>query len=185
MTGWILVSVAAALLLLIGVVALRRRLSRTRRTERAASAAGPDAIKGVGSFFQNLPTGTQEVKKAPDPLGSTDAMPNLGSEVLEHLRGLEAKGSPGLAAEVVEIFLQDTSTRLKALREAVAQRDGEAAYRVAHTLHGSASMVGALSLARSCAELIKAARSGSFDRCEAIVADLDAGFEAIQRVVTE
>ncbi len=110
--------------------------------------------------------------------------PDLGSEVLEHLRRLEAKGSPGLAAPGIEVFLQDTATRLQALREAVARRDGEGAYRVAHTLQGSASMVGAASMASSCAELVKAARSGSFDRCEAIVADLGASFEAIQRVVT-
>ena len=184
MTGWILVSVVAALLLLIGVVALRRRLSPIRQTMHARSAADHPhdlALEATPLLEASAPIRAAEAKISPT---SVDAMPNLGSEVLEHLRGLEAKGSPGLAAQVIEIFLQDTSTRLKALREAVARRDGEAAYHVAHTLQGSASMVGALSLARSCAELIKAARNGSFDRCEAIVADLDAGFEAIQRVVT-
>ena len=85
---------------------------------------------------------------------------------------------------MLEIFLQDTSTRLDALRDAVARRDGDATYRVAHTLQGSAAMVGAASVARSCAELVSAARSESFDRCEALVADLDAGVEAIRRVVT-
>ena len=150
MTGWIVVSLVAIALLLVGVVALRRRSSAPAETD-------------------------------PPPVVTT---PDLGLEVLEHLRRLEAKGSPGLAAQVIEIFLQDTATRLKALREAVARRDGEAAYRVAHTLQGSAAMVGAVSVASSCAELVKAARSGSFDRCEAIVADLDAGFEAIQRAVT-
>jgi HPt (histidine-containing phosphotransfer) domain-containing protein len=107
----------------------------------------------------------------------------MGLEVLAHLRALEARGSPGLAAQVIEIFVRDTATRLAALREAIARRDGEATYRVAHTLQGSAAMVGAASLARSCGELTSAARSGSFDRCEAIVAELDASFEAIQQVV--
>ena len=156
MTNWIVVALVAIALLLVRVVALGRR--------------------------RNTPRG---VRLQADPgRRKPDATPDLGLEVLEHLRRLEAKGSPGLAAQVIEIFLQDTSTRLKALREAVARRDGEAAYRVAHTLQGSASMVGAVSVASSCAELVKAARSGSFDRCEAIVADLDAGFEAIQRAVT-
>jgi histidine phosphotransfer protein HptB len=106
-----------------------------------------------------------------------------GLEVLEHLRGLEARGTPGLAAQVIEIFVRDTSSRLAALREAIARRDGEATYRVAHTLQGSAAMVGAASVARGCAELTSAARNGSFDRCEAIVAELDTSFQAIQRVV--
>ena len=154
MTGWILVFLVAAPLLIVGVLTLRRRLSRARPTETNTSSP------------------------------SIAATPDLGAEVLEHLRRLEAKGSPGLAARVLEIFLQDTSTRLNALREAVARRDGDATYRVAHTLQGSAAMVGAASVARSCAELVAAARSESFDRCEALVADLDAGVEAIRRVVT-
>jgi HPt (histidine-containing phosphotransfer) domain-containing protein len=115
------------------------------------------------------------VKTTPDP--------QMGLEVLEHLRGLEARGSPGLAAQVIEIFVRDTSTRLAALREAIAGRDGDATYRVAHTLQGSAAMVGAASLASTCGELTSAARSGSFDRCEALVAELDTSFQAIQHVV--
>ena len=104
-------------------------------------------------------------------------------EVLEYLHRLEAQGSPGLAAEVIEIFLQDTSHRLTALRHAIAQEDGETVFRVAHTLQGSASMIGAASVARGCNALAKSARSGSFDQCKVLVAELDARFEAIQRAM--
>lgn len=107
----------------------------------------------------------------------------VGSEVRERLRELDAKGSPGLAAQVAEVFLDDTAARLNALRDAIARRDGEATYRIAHTIQGSAAMIGAASMARSCAELTTAARNGAFDSCEALVADLGAGFEAIQRAV--
>lgn len=107
-------------------------------------------------------------------------MSNPGKEILEHLRGL---GSPELAAQVLEVFLQDTSTSLDALREAIGRRDGAAAYRVAHYMQGSTAMVGAASVAQSCAELAAAARSESFDRCEALVGELVASFEAIHRVV--
>jgi HPt (histidine-containing phosphotransfer) domain-containing protein len=110
-------------------------------------------------------------------------MSNPGKETLDHLRDLEAKGSPGLAARVLDMFLQDTSTRLDALREAVGRRDGEATYSIAHTIQGSASTVGAVSVAQSCAELAAAARSQSFDRCEALTAEIVASFEAIQQVV--
>ncbi len=104
-------------------------------------------------------------------------------EVLEYLHRLEAQGSPGLAADVIEIFLQDTSDRLTALRLAIAKRDGDTLFRVAHTLQGSASMIGAASVARSCNALAKSARSGSFDQCKVLVAELDARFEAIQRAM--
>ena len=165
LTRWILLPVVAIPLLLIGVVARRRRLSRMR--EASASSAA-DRLRDL------VPKAPQEMKTSPDP---------QGEEMLEHLRGLEARGAPGLAAQVIEMFVRDTSTRLAALREAIARRDGEATYRVAHTLQGSAAMAGAASVARSCAELTSAARDGSFDRCEAIVAELDTSFKAIQRVV--
>jgi HPt (histidine-containing phosphotransfer) domain-containing protein len=115
--------------------------------------------------------------------GAARGAPDGAAEVLEYLHRLEAQGSPGLAAEVIEIFMQDTSTRVTALRRAIDQGDGETVFRVAHTLQGSASMIGAVSVARSCDALAKSARSGSFDQCKVLVAELDARFEAIQRAM--
>jgi HPt (histidine-containing phosphotransfer) domain-containing protein len=124
---------------------------------------------------------------AKQPLKRLDAnavpAPDGAAEVLEYLLRLEAQGSPGLAADVIEIFTQDTSTRLMALRRAIDQEDGETVFRVAHTLQGSASMIGAVSVARSCNALAKSARSGSFDQCRVLVAEVDARFEAIQRAM--
>ena len=107
----------------------------------------------------------------------------VGSEVQQHLRELQAKGSPGFAAQVAEAFLRDTATRLIALQDAIARRDGDATCRVAHTIQGSGAMMGAASLARSCAELGTAARGGAFDRCEGLLAELTAAFDAIQLVI--
>lgn len=117
----------------------------------------------------------------PSPHGE----PDLRSDMLAHLRQLEAGGSPGLAKQVLEIFLRDTVARLANLREALGRRDADAARVVAHTLHGSASAVGAVTLERGCFEILGEVRRGSFDRCEALVTKLDADFTAIRRAVTE
>jgi HPt (histidine-containing phosphotransfer) domain-containing protein len=141
--------------------------------------AGAMSLRGRWSGA-NRPARPMEANAVPAPPGAPadDAV-----EVLEYLHRLEAQGSPGLAAEVIEIFLQDTSSRLTALRQGIAQREGETVFRVAHTLQGSASMIGAVSVACSCSALAKSARSGSFDQCEVLVAELDARFEAIQRAM--
>lgn len=110
-----------------------------------------------------------------------DSGSKVASELLDQLRGLEAKGSPGLAAQVLEVFLLDTSSRLTALREALDRRDGKAAYQAAHSMQGSAGMVGVQSMAERCRQLADAARDESFDRCEALAAELMRGFEAMQR----
>ena len=107
--------------------------------------------------------------------------PGSGLTLIEALHILEQRGAPGLTAQVMPVFLKDTSTRLDALRDAVAQKDGTVAYRIAHTLHGSAANVGATAMVATCADLIREIRVGAFDHCGALIADLTRDFEAIQR----
>lgn len=104
-----------------------------------------------------------------------------GVEVLEHLHMLESRVTPGLAAQVLPVFLQDTTARLVALREAVAREDGDTVHRIAHTLHGSAATVGAASFVSGCMQIIREVRSGSFDRCEPVVTQLERDLESIRR----
>jgi HPt (histidine-containing phosphotransfer) domain-containing protein len=106
----------------------------------------------------------------------------MARDVMAYLHTLEERGSPGLTAQVLPVFLRDTATRLDTLTAAVAQKDGTVAYRIAHTLHGSAATVGAASMVSTCADLIREIRVGAFDRCEALIADLALDFGAIQRL---
>jgi len=158
---WLLVLFAAALILVLAcVMAFRGRRSGASRSHKPV-----------------------ETNAVPAASAAPAARDDDAAEVLEYLRRLEAQGSPGLAADVIEIFLQDTSNRLTALRQAIAKGDGETVFRVAHTMQGSASMIGAVSVARSCSALAKSARGGSFDQCNVLVSELDARFRAIQRAM--
>lgn len=156
---WLLVSVAAALILIVGCAL---------------------AFRGRWPGANRRPPGFVEANAVPAPPGTPV---DDGVGVLEYLHRLEAQGSPGLAVEVIEIFLDDTSQRLTALRHGIAQGDGDTVFRLAHTLQGSASMICAASMARSCSALAKSARSGSFDQCRVLVAEIEARFEAIQRAM--
>ena len=120
-----------------------------------------------------------DVTKSPKPPRDADAP---GTEVIEHMRRLEARAAPGLMAHVIPIFVRDTSSRLGLLRTAVAKQDIDTAYRVAHTLHGSAATVGADSMVRNCAEIIRQVRVGEFDRCESAIKELDDDLDSIRRV---
>jgi hypothetical protein len=108
---------------------------------------------------------TPEPAVAPaPPARDADA---VGRQVIEHLRQLEERAAPGLAARVLPVFLRDTTTRLANLRHAVAV--------------GSAATVGAAPMVAACAEIIREVRSGAFDRCDALLAALDDDFESIRR----
>jgi putative two-component system response regulator len=84
-------------------------------------------------------------------------------EVTRHLRGLEARGSRGLVAQLIDSLMGESSGQMEAVRKAAANGDRDALYRAAHSLQGSVAIVGADSVARMCAELVKTARKGSFE----------------------
>jgi putative two-component system response regulator len=113
----------------------------------------------------------------------TDALPDPGGDVLEHLRQLQARGSHGLVAQLVDTLMSETSAQLQAVREAAGRRDSDALFRAAHSLQGSAAMVGAESVAAHCAELAKVARGGFIEQSWPVVTQVETGFEAIRRAI--
>jgi putative two-component system response regulator len=104
-------------------------------------------------------------------------------EVTRHLRGLEARGSRGLVAQLIDSLMGESSGQLEAVRKAAANGDREALFRAAHSLQGSVAIVGADSVARACAELVKTARKGSFEQVTPIVTQVESGIEAIRKAL--
>ena len=108
---------------------------------------------------------------------------DAAAEVIRHLRGLEARGSRALVAQLIDSLMSESSGQMEAVRKAAASGDREGLYRAAHSLQGSVAIVGAESTARACAELVKTARDGSFEHVAPIVAELEAGIEAIRKAL--
>ena len=87
--------------------------------------------------------------------------PVLDLAVLAALRELGGNDEPGLADELVLLFLEDSSRRVRALEDALASGDRTGLLRTAHTLRSSSVNVGARRVARICTELETLAREGS------------------------
>ena len=109
----------------------------------------------------------------------------LEQEILTQLRGFEHSSSPEFAAQVLSVFIDDTSARLASLRDALEIGDAKRVYEAAHSIQGSASMIGVTSLASACRDLASAGRNGSLDVCKALAAQVTAGFDVIQRAVAD
>jgi putative two-component system response regulator len=77
----------------------------------------------------------------------------------------------------------ESSGQMEAVRKAAASGDREALFRAAHSLQGSVAIVGADSVARECAELVKTARTGSLEQVAPIVAQIESGLEAIRKAL--
>jgi CheY-like chemotaxis protein len=147
-------------------------LSASELPEDRASwlAAGAD-----GWVSKSLPI--EELRRILSP----SAVRISGRSPVRPLAGMPEQ--PEAAAHVLEIFLNEASTQLPAMREAVIRRDPVTIERLAHTLKGSAAMLGAVSVARNCAELILSARHGLYDDGAVIVGRLESNIAAIQRTL--
>ena len=113
------------------------------------------------------------MKSPSDPVG----------EVTRHLQSLEARGSRGLVAQLIDSLMGESSSQLEAVRRAAASGDREALYRAAHSLQGSVAIVGADSVARACAELVRTARRGSLDNVAPIVSQVESSIGAIRKAL--
>jgi HPt (histidine-containing phosphotransfer) domain-containing protein len=65
------------------------------------------------------------------------------------------------------------------MREALSRNDGTRLRESAHSLKGTASNLGARTLASLCTELEKRGKSGSFEDVEGILAGVERQYEAV------
>jgi HPt (histidine-containing phosphotransfer) domain-containing protein len=108
------------------------------------------------------------------------SIPSLDHEVLDGLREMQEVGEPDLLAELVEIFVEDASARLRALREALERSDAESLKQTAHALKGSAANLGARRMAHIAARIEKlTGDSGDLMEVAGLLEELQREFEGV------
>jgi HPt (histidine-containing phosphotransfer) domain-containing protein len=120
------------------------------------------------------------VTMADDP--PADLLAALDTACVLRLRELDPAGAHGLVRRVMETFVESLQTHLGDVQRARATADRSALRHVSHTLKSSAASVGALDLARVCAEVEGMLRS----RPEAMpeTAALDEMVHQLRRLLT-
>jgi CheY-like chemotaxis protein/HPt (histidine-containing phosphotransfer) domain-containing protein len=94
------------------------------------------------------------------------------------------RGGADLLTEVLNQYLEDTSTRLLSLHEALARQDMTTVSEVAHSTRGASANVGASMMAALCARVEDLARKGDVDGCAALATVVDGEFERVRRALT-
>jgi putative two-component system response regulator len=110
---------------------------------------------------------------------------NPAGEATRHLDALESRGSRGLVAQLIDSLMSESSAQMESVRRAAATGDREALYRGAHSLQGSVAIVGADSVARTCAELVKISRTGSLNQVDLLVVQIGTDIDAIRKELVE
>jgi histidine phosphotransfer protein HptB len=93
----------------------------------------------------------------------------LDPSVIQSLRELGGDAEPGLLGELVQLFLQDSPDKLRALQEGFGGRDAKVVERNAHSLKSSAASLGANSLSKLLAEIEAAGRAHDLERVASLL----------------
>ncbi|HEX9985170.1 MAG TPA: response regulator [Thermoanaerobaculia bacterium] len=108
----------------------------------------------------------------------------LDAEVLKNLREV-AGGEEGFLGELAQLFLQDSPSRIAALRDAVARHDAHALATAAHGFKSSSGNIGATRMQQLNAELEQLGRTGTTDGAAALVEQLMAEYARVEKALQE
>lgn len=111
------------------------------------------------------------------------AVGSLGKELFANVRKLAGKVSPEFLIELIDTFLEDSPTRLLAMREALAEGDAQAVGKAAHALKGGCHYVGAAKLADFCNKLEEMGRAGSLEGMEGYLTELEQEFVRVRTIL--
>lgn len=102
-------------------------------------------------------------------------------EVLREATG----GDRDLMQELARLYLNDADLQLRALDDALENKELDRLRRLGHALCGSSAQVGAREAAEIFRELEAAAREGDADRIRSAIARGTAEFERVREVLSE
>jgi HPt (histidine-containing phosphotransfer) domain-containing protein len=116
----------------------------------------------------------------PQPLSAT----LLDAEALDRLRELDPSGKSRLLERVLRAFHSSASRLGEQFRDARKSGDMQGIRHVVHTLKSSSASIGALALARLCAEIETSIRAEAFAALPERLDAMDRELAAVLQVVT-
>jgi CheY-like chemotaxis protein/HPt (histidine-containing phosphotransfer) domain-containing protein len=143
--------------------------------------AGMDEYLTKPLQTERLAVALARLVAAPPP---EEDLPVLDPAVLRDLAQLEQGGGFSVR-DFVEVFLQETGERLRALAEGVTAGDGERVRREAHTVKGSARQIGARRLAAACEALERAASTATAEDNNRLLDRVREEFARVDRALAE
>lgn len=94
------------------------------------------------------------------------------------------EGEPDIVVELIDLYLADIPTKLKAMQEFLLLEDANGLRDVAHSVKGSSSSLGAFQLAALCAELEVAANDQLFSSLVTILSRIEHEFYRVNWAFT-
>jgi PAS domain S-box-containing protein len=113
----------------------------------------------------------------PEPAAPDDAL-----TVPDYLTEMLAEDSDS-AAELVQLFLEDTASSLDDMDTALASDDSGRVSRLLHSIKGSSAQMGALTMSNACAELEHGAGSGELSFTRQRMPEIRMMFDTVNKMM--
>lgn len=110
----------------------------------------------------------------------TTEEPVIDPAALRGLRELQEEGEPDFLSALVDMFVEDTGTRLISLQVAIRQLDALAVEGEAHALKGSCANFGARPMVAVCNQLEASSRMGDLATAPALINQLLVEFDRVR-----
>jgi PAS domain S-box-containing protein len=131
------------------------------------------------------PVSPATVSPAPDAPESQGEPPALDAEAFAALQAICEEDDVTFVLSLIETFLQDATSHLATLSQAVATENATALERAAHTLKSSSAHMAALGMAALCQELQRLGREGSPAAAATIVEQLTCEFDRVRHALED
>jgi HPt (histidine-containing phosphotransfer) domain-containing protein len=111
------------------------------------------------------------------PVAPSDA---VDMAMLTSFEEVRIEGEPDLVIELIDLYLEDASAKIDALREALATSDETTLKRSAHSLRGSSSSLGAHRMAALCEEVELTDRNSLLRKAGELLTSFEQAFEGVR-----
>ncbi|MFT5461274.1 MAG: two-component system sensor histidine kinase/response regulator [Planctomycetota bacterium] len=122
----------------------------------------------------------QDLPQRATEMSDTHEQQILDLEVIESLKELGGEDDPGLFAELVELFLEDTPARMADLGLALESGDATQMEHAAHALKSSSANLGALTLSETFRQIEMSGREGNVEGASGLITNSNEQFEAVR-----
>ena len=130
-------------------------------------------VEVLNKALENRPKPLETSPNSPPLLD--DAI--LDARVIAGLKALQDDRHPNPAKELIDFFLQDAPAQIREMDRAAARYDAPGLERIAHTLRGSSSSIGAALLSRRCGEVEEKAGARAIQEATHLLSNLKAEFD--------
>ncbi|WP_141753420.1 response regulator, partial [Duganella sp. HH101] len=122
------------------------------------------------------------VQQAPAP-AATAFGGEINRQALDNIRALSASNGDALLERVLQAYLDDTPSHLRALQQAIATGNTVQLRKAAHSLKSSSANVGATALAQHSKEMEQLGRNDTTAGAALLLAEMERSFQAVRQAL--